>query len=161
MSDVVTAYFNLNGLNLISGDAYSINGTDVLTATTIGSASTVLGSGALAGDQTWIGSQRGNVAVLTDGATITPDFDEGNNFKLTLGGNRTMANATNLVAGQAGHITISQDGTGSRTLAFESKWKFIGGTAPTLTTTADANDRLSYYVASTDHIHAAMGLDVK
>lgn len=105
--------------------------------------------------------QRVGVVALTDGATITPDFDLSNNFSVTLGGNRTLANPTNLAAGQAGQIVITQDGTGSRTLAFGSYWKFAGGTAPTLTTTAAAVDVLAYYVESSTRITAKLILDVK
>ena len=37
-------------------------------------------------------------------------------------------------------ISIIQDGTGSRTLSFNSNYKFAGGTAPTVTATASARD---------------------
>lgn len=105
-------------------------------------------------NQSFSVAQRGSITALTDGATITPNFDNANNFSVTLGGNRTLANPTNLTAGQAGSIFISQDGTGSRTLAFGSYWDFAGGTAPTLTTTASAVDRIDYVVRSTTSIHA-------
>jgi len=98
---------------------------------------------------------------LTDGATITPDFAAANNFSVTLGGNRTLANPTNLVAGQSGVIVITQDGTGSRTLAYGSYFKFSSGTAPTLTTTASAVDVLAYYVESSTRITAKLVTDVK
>jgi hypothetical protein len=78
---------------------------------------------------------------------------DGNNFSLTLGGNRTLANPTNLTAGQSGSIFLVQDGTGSRTLAYGSYYDFAGGTAPTLTTTANAVDRIDYVVRSTTSIH--------
>lgn len=94
------------------------------------------------------------ITALTDGATITPDFSTSCNFSVTLGGNRTLANPTGLVAGQSGSIFITQDGTGSRTLAYGSYWDFAGGTAPTLTTTAAAVDRIDYIVRSTTSIHA-------
>ena len=106
--------------------------------------------------QTWTKGQRGEVTALTDGATITPDFSDSNNFSVTLGGNRTLANPTNLVAGQSGAIFISQDGTGSRTLAFGSYWDFTGGTAPTLTTTASAVDVLVYTVRGANNIAATL-----
>jgi len=106
--------------------------------------------------QSFTAAQRGSVSTLTDGATITPDFAVANNFSVTLGGNRTLANPTNLVAGQSGVIKISQDGTGSRTLAFGSYWDFAGGSAPTLTTTASAVDILAYYVDSTTNITARL-----
>jgi len=106
-------------------------------------------------------AQRGSITALTDGATITPDFAAANNFSLTIGGNRTLANPTNLTAGQSGAIVITQDGTGSRTLAYGSYFKFAGGTAPTLTTTASAVDVLVYYVESSTRITAKLLSDVK
>lgn len=106
-------------------------------------------------------AQRGTVSALTDGATITPDFAAANNFSLAIGGNRTLANPTNLTAGQSGAIVVTQDGTGSRTLAYGSYWKFSGGTAPTLTTTASAVDVIVYYVESSTRITAKLLTDVK
>lgn len=106
-------------------------------------------------------AQRGTVSALTDGATVTPDFAAANNFSLTIGGNRTLANPTNLTAGQSGAIVVTQDGTGSRTLAYGSYWKFSGGTAPTLTTTASAVDVIVYYVESSTRITAKLLTDVK
>ena len=106
-------------------------------------------------------SSNAEVTALTDGATITPDFDDANNFSVTLGGNRTLANPSNCTAGQSGIITITQDGTGSRTLAYGSYWKFSGGTAPTLTTTASAVDVLAYYVESSSRITATLITDTK
>ena len=106
-------------------------------------------------------AQRVSVSALADGATITPDFAAANNFSVTLGGNRTLANPSNLTAGQSGVIVITQDGTGSRTLAYGSYFKFSGGTAPTLTTTASAVDVLAYYVESSTRITARLVADVK
>ena len=103
----------------------------------------------------------GTITALTDGATITPDFSAANNFSVTLGGNRTLANPTNLTAGQSGAIVITQDGTGSRTLAYGSYWKFPSGSAPVLTTTANAVDVLVYYVESATRITARLISDVK
>ena len=115
---------------------------------------------AIAKAQTFTAAQRGTVSALTDGATITPNFATANNFSVTLGGNRTLANPTNLTAGQSGAIAITQDGTGSRTLAFGSYWKFAGGTAPTLTTTASKVDVLVYYVESSTRISAQVLLNM-
>ena len=110
--------------------------------------------------QTFTAAQRGTITTLTDSATVTPDFAITNNYKLELGGNRTLANPTNLTAGQSGVIVISQDSTGSRTLAFGSYWKFAGGTAPTLTTTAKASDVIVYFVDSSTRITAQVLLNV-
>lgn len=111
--------------------------------------------------QSFTAAQRGSVVALTDGATITPDFALANNFSVTLGGNRTLANPTNLTTGQSGVIRIAQDGTGSRTLAYGSYWKFPGGTAPTLTTAASSIDILAYYVDNGTRITARLMADVK
>ena len=108
--------------------------------------------------QTFSAAQRGTITTLTDGATVTPDFATSNNYTLTLGGNQTIANPTNLTAGQSGSIFLVQDGTGSRTAAWGSYWDFAGGTAPTLTTTASAVDRIDYVVRSSTSIHAVATL---
>jgi hypothetical protein len=96
------------------------------------------------------------IDALTDASTIAVDMSVGNNFSVTLGGNRTLGNPTNLTAGQSGVIFITQDGTGSRTLAYSSYWDFPNGTAPTLTTTANAVDVLVYTVRSSTSIAAQL-----
>ena len=104
--------------------------------------------------QTFTAGQRGEVTTLTDAATIAVNFADSNNFVVTLGGNRTLGNPTNQVAGQSGSIFVVQDGTGSRTLAYSSDWEFAGGTAPTLSTAAGAVDRIDYIVRASTSIHA-------
>ena len=98
--------------------------------------------------------------ALTDAATITPDFSTATNFSVTLGGNRTLANPTNLVAGQSGVIYVSQDGTGGRTLSYGSYWKFPSSIAPSLTTTASATDVLIYTVRTTTSITVQAVLNI-
>lgn len=132
--------------------------TDALTA--IGSL-TIATAAKTDTAQSFTAAQRGSVSALTDGSSITPDFAVANNFSVTLGGNRTLANPTNITAGQSGVIVITQDGTGSRTLAYGSYFKFSNGTAPTLTTTASAVDVLCYYVESSTRITARLIGDVK
>jgi len=105
---------------------------------------------------TFDAATRGSIGALTDAATITPNFAAANHFSVTLAGNRTLANPTNLVAGQSGAIFITQDATGSRTLSYGSYWKFAGGTAPTLTTTASAIDMLVYVVKSSTEVYASL-----
>ena len=107
------------------------------------------------------GGAAANVTALSDGSTITIDMATACHHSVTLGGNRTFAAPSNQVVGQAGSIFITQDGTGSRTAAFNSAFKFVGGTAPTLTTTAAAVDRIDYIILSSNVIHCAVSLDVK
>ncbi len=103
--------------------------------------------------QTFTAGQRGEITTLTDAASISIDLAASNNFAVTLAGNRTLANPSNVVAGQSGSIFISQDGTGSRTLAYGSQYDFAGGTAPTLSTAASAVDRIDMIVRSATSIH--------
>lgn len=89
--------------------------------------------------------------ALTDAASIATDASLSNTFTVTLGGNRTLANPTNMTNGAIYTWRVRQDGTGSRTLAYGSKFKWPGGTAPTLTTTASATDFISgQYFSDTD-----------
>jgi hypothetical protein len=114
----------------------------------------------LAVAQSFTKAQRGSVVSLTDAATIAVDLSLGNNFSVTLAGNRTLGAPTNQTAGQSGVIVVTQDSTGSRTLAYNSVYKFAGGTAPTLTTTASAVDVLAYYVESSSRITVTSLLNV-
>ena len=86
--------------------------------------------------------------VLTYSATVTPDFNTGVNFGVTLTGNVTIANPTNIKVGQTGVIRIQQDATGTRTLAWGSYFKTASGVAKTGTTTANAIDIWKYHVVS-------------
>ena len=97
-------------------------------------------------------------AVSLPAGTHILDLDRNANFELTLSGNITVANPAELTPGTTGSIFFVQDGTGSRTASFGSVWDFIGGTAPTLTTTASAVDRLDYIVRSSTKIHAVVTL---
>tara|TARA_Y100000004_G_scaffold72376_2_gene81303 strand:+ start:528 stop:980 length:453 start_codon:yes stop_codon:yes gene_type:complete len=108
----------------------------------------------LASAQTFTAGQRGEITTLTDGANISIDLADSNNFTVTLAGNRTLDNPSSIVAGQSGSIFIVQDGTGSRTLAYGSYYDFAGGTAPTLSTAASSVDRIDYIVRSSTSIHA-------
>ncbi len=107
-------------------------------------------------DKVW--SSMAEVA-LTDAASIALDLSTGFDFTVTLGGNRTLANPTNVKAGQRGRIRVVQDGTGSRTLSFGSSYDFADGTAPTLTTTANATDYLDYDCVSASSIRVGGNLN--
>lgn len=90
--------------------------------------------------------------ALTDAATIATDMNLGYDFGVTLGGNRTLGNPTNPTNGQKGCYHFIQDGTGTRTLAYASNWKFPSGIAPTLSTPAGSHDSLCYEVFSSTFI---------
>jgi hypothetical protein len=91
---------------------------------------------------------------LTDGATITWTAVAGQHqsAKVTLAGNRTLA-ISGPAAGMYFTLFVTQDATGSRTLALPSGSKVIsgGGGAITLTTTASATDILTAYYDGTNY----------
>ena len=124
---------------------------------------TLAGAQTFTGVKTFNAAAVGEVTALTDGATIATDMALSNNFSVTLGGNRTLGQPTNQAVGQSGSYFITQDGTGSRTLAYHADFKWVGGSAntPTLTTTAGAVDRIDYIVAAANKIHCVASLDVK
>ena len=89
---------------------------------------------------TWTKAQDVAQVTLADGATISTDASLSNSFKVTLGGNRTLSNPTNLVAGQVIVYTIVQDGTGTRTLTYGTLFKKPAGQTLTLSIAAGAKD---------------------
>ena len=96
------------------------------------------------------------ITTLTDAACITNNFALGNNFLVTLGGNRTLKAPSNCVAGQSGSIYLIQDSTGSRTCSFNTAWQFVSAAAPTLSTGASDVDILVYLARSATTIDAVL-----
>jgi len=92
-----------------------------------------------------------NIQELTDETNINWDVSSGGFAYVTLGGNRTLSNPTNVQAGARYILRVVQDATGGRTLSFDTNFKFPGGTSPSLTATANAVDLLEFeaYNAST------------
>ncbi len=112
-----------------------------------------------AGGTVAVSATSGNITTLTSSASITIAMSDSNNYKITLAHNATFNNPTSITAGQTGAIFITQDGTGSRTASWGSYWDFTGGTAPTLSTTAGAVDRIDYVVLDSTNIQAVATLD--
>jgi hypothetical protein len=88
------------------------------------------------------------VALSESGGNVAVDMNSGINFTLAMAGNYTLSNPTNEKPGQNGFIQITQDATGSRTLAYGSEWKFPSGSDPVLSTAANSIDVLFYQVLS-------------
>jgi hypothetical protein len=136
--------------------------TGIVSGTDFYVSAVAIGVDTLLGKQLHIGTAAvADIVSLTDGATISVDFNTGQNFAVQLGGNRTLDNPTNCVPGQTGSAFIIQDGTGSRTLSYGSSWKFPAGTAPTLSTAISAVDRIDYIAYTSTAVHAIATLDVK
>lgn len=90
--------------------------------------------------------------LLTDAATIVVDASRGNNMEVTLGGNRTLGAPTNPQAGQLILFRVRQDGTGSRTLAYNAIYRFFTDLpSPTLSTAVSAIDLLGFVYDAVDN----------
>jgi len=96
-----------------------------------------------------------NATTLTDGANISWDLSQNQVASVTLAGNRTLSNPTNQVDGAVYILIVKQDATGGRTLAFSSNYKFAGGSAPSLTTTASKADVLTFVSDGTNMMGVA------
>lgn len=83
--------------------------------------------------------------TLTDGATINWDVANGYNAKVTLGGNRTMGAPTNVIEGITYTLAVIQDGTGNRTLTWESSFDWGAAGPPVLSTTAGNIDLITCF----------------
>lgn len=73
--------------------------------------------------------------ATTAAATTNIDLSTGNVFTINLGANITTLTTSNAAVGTY-LVKFVQDATGSRTVSFPAAWKWAGGVAPTLTTTA-------------------------
>jgi hypothetical protein len=105
-------------------------------------------------DQVW---SAGALVTLTDAATIAVDMSTFLNASVTLGGNRALGAPSNTKVGQSGVIYLVQDGTGSRTLSFNSVYKFAFGSDPVLSTAASSVDALHYFVRTSTFIECSLG----
>lgn len=82
--------------------------------------------------------------TLTDAVNIAWDLSIRQVGTVTLAGNRTLDNPTNMQANTTYILIVKQDATGSRTLAYGTAYKWPEGTAPVLSTAANAVDILTF-----------------
>jgi hypothetical protein len=116
-------------------------------------------------NQSFTKAQRSTPASLTiSTSTFTPNFDNGQNFNITLVHAScpcTLANpSTTPVAGQTGIIEITQSSSGADTIGtWGSDYTAAGGSGSiVLSTGANARDYFSYYVDDSTHIVLSAGL---
>jgi len=85
------------------------------------------------------------VVALTDAATIAVDARKGSLMYVTLTASRTLGNPTNPTAGQKIMIRVIQGGSGSYTLAYDTKYRFSTDLpSPTLSTAVGKIDYLGF-----------------
>ncbi len=81
---------------------------------------------------------------LVDAPNIEWDLDKDSVGEVTLGGNRTLNNPTNMKDGNTYILTVKQDATGGRTLTYGSDYRWEDGIAPVLSTGTNAIDKLVF-----------------
>ncbi|MEX8520022.1 MAG: beta strand repeat-containing protein [Leptothrix sp. (in: b-proteobacteria)] len=94
---------------------------------------------------------------LTFAASQTINTNLSNVFKLTLTGNITTLTLSNPSDGQTINLFVTQDATGSRTIAWPTGVKWPGGTAGVLSTAANSVDLVVLtYIAATGFWYAGL-----
>jgi hypothetical protein len=81
---------------------------------------------------------------IADAETIAVDWSKGNTQAVTLHGNSTVTFSNGQKGGKY-LLILKQDGTGSRTVTWPSSVHWPGVYGPTLTTTADKKDYISFF----------------
>jgi hypothetical protein len=85
------------------------------------------------------------VVNLTDAATIAVDASLGNDFRVTIAGNRTMGSPANPTDGQKITFQVTQGSGGPYTLGWASGYQFAAGLPqPALSTAAGDTDLLCF-----------------
>jgi hypothetical protein len=85
------------------------------------------------------------VVALADAATIAVDASQGNDFRVTIAGNRTMGTPANPSDGQKITFQVTQGTGGSFTLSWSSSYEFSAALPqPALSTTAGDTDLLGF-----------------
>lgn len=124
----------LLSMALQAASAVAITGGTIAGVTTI-EAGTITTTGDVdVGQNLNVSGQGGSPMVtLTDGATLSPDGDLGNNFMVTVAGNRTMSAVASQISGYIYTFLIKKSGSG-RTITWNSAYKFPGGVKAQLST---------------------------
>ena len=91
--------------------------------------------------------ERGNATNTASPAivssAVTLDCSDSNVHKVVLTGSITLNEPINPESGQVMNIIFEQDGSGNRTVTFDTVFKFPGGTVPTLSVLGGAKDILT------------------
>ncbi len=87
----------------------------------------------------------GVVTELTDASTVTWDASSGLAYKLTLNGDRTIENPTNLLAGGLYILELIQGEGGSFAPVWGDAFRFSDGISPDISTAAGSIDILFFF----------------
>lgn len=160
LSDTTTTYTLPAGFPASNGHVLSSTTTGTMSWVANPDTDTVF---SVATSHNWTAGQRGQITTLDSGATVNIDFNDSNNFILTLGHDVTDITIENATAGQSGSIFIAQPTSGSTTHTvggWDEAFKFPGAEAPTLSTAINKVDRVDYIIRSATQIHVVATLDM-
>jgi hypothetical protein len=117
-SQIPIASTTQRGLVRLAGSGLTIDSTGLLS----------LDDNVVLTDQvnTFTKAQFSQPVTLTSGPNIPVDGSASNLFKVTLNQNATLDNLTNVGDGRYTFL-VTQDGTGSRTLSFDNRYRFHNG----------------------------------
>lgn len=136
-------------------------GLALVTAANTAAALNILGNPAATGEQNqWTAVQRYAEVTATIGGTYEWDVSANPVLKLVLTSNATFS-ATGIQEGAFYALTLVQGSAGSETGSWSSFFNFAGGTAPTLTTTGGAEDKLTFWGDGTELHNIGQSLDSK
>jgi hypothetical protein len=129
--------------------SYSINAQNSITAQTASYVTelnqpVVITGSLLVSQKTKSNQYQTSFVTLSDAVTINWDVNSGSIAQVTLGGNRTLGALTGAVAGAVYTLIVKQDLVGTRTLAYNSMYKFAYGAKPVLSTVTSSVDILTF-----------------
>lgn len=136
------------GISRVAANSLELEAGGVAVVNIVPASVTITGALAVTGNTTLNGTTTDKSdalnQTLTDGATINWDVALGRVATVTLGGNRTVAAATNQKVGTY-ILRVVQDGTGGRTLTWNGNFKWTAQTAPVLSTAIGAVDIFTFF----------------
>ena len=130
-----------NTLTLPAGSDQEIVGT---AATQTLSNKTVTGYGKTDTATEWTAAQNFNSRALTFNANQDWNLNTDQVCELTLTASTVFNAPTNMQDGGFYSITLIQDGTGNYTAGWDAVFKWAGGSAPTITATANAKSIITF-----------------
>jgi len=101
------------------------------------------------------GAMYSRLVTVTDAASTTVDWNQGNVQSITLTTGDTHLTFANAQAGGEYKLIINQDSTGGRTITWPSSVTWAGGIAPALTADANGTDVVSFIYQGTKYLGSA------
>lgn len=132
----------------VKGDLLAAQSATVLARVPVGADGNILvADSTQASGMKWAGIYS-NIQTYAPapGATVTLDLSKGNIHHITMPAGNVAIALSNATVGQCFIVRILQDSVGSRTASYFTTIRWAGGSAPTLTTTANKADTVGFEI---------------